>query len=298
MSIAERPNTSFEELAAAVDRAVERVEALTGDERERARELRAAIEAFHRPALVHIVRTLRDDPRGKELLFELVDDPNVHAVLALHGIVRADPVTRAERALATVRPYLQSHGGDVELVRIEGDTAFVRLHGSCSGCSMSAVTLREGVEEALVRMVDEISRIEVLDDQPTAAFIPLSSVGVKPGTTGNGWVRALPVDRVAPGTMVRFDVEIAPASGDDPAHVDSFIVTNVDSRIAVFRNECVHQGFSLDGGTLVDGVITCPWHGFRFDASSGECISAPNAQLGPVPTRIDDGHVWIRARGT
>lgn len=298
MSIAERPVSSFEELAAAVDRAVEQVEAMTGDERERARSLRTAIEAFHRPALVHIVRTLRDDPRGKELLFELVDDPHVHAVLALHGIVRADPVTRAERALATVRPYLQSHGGDVELVRIEGDTAFVRLHGSCSGCSMSAVTLREGVEEALVRMVDEITRIEVLDDQPTSAFIPLSSVGVKPGTAGNGWVRAIPVDQVASGAMVRFDVEIAPASGDDPAHVDSFVVTNVDSRIAVFRNECVHQGLSLDGGTLVDGVITCPWHGFRFDASSGECISAPNAQLAPVPTRIDDGHVWIRARGS
>lgn len=298
MSVTERPATTFEELAAAVDRATEQVEALTGDARERARDLKTAIEAFHRPALVHIVRTLRDDPRGKELLFELVDDPNVHAVLALHGIVRADPITRAERALATVRPYLQSHGGDVELVRIDGDTAFVRLHGSCSGCSMSAVTLREGVEEALVRMVDEITRIEVLDDQPTSAFIPLSAIGRKPGTADAGWVRALPIDEVVAGAMVRFDVEIAPASGDDPSQVDSFIVTNVDQRIAVFRNECVHQGLSLDGGTLADGVIICPWHGFRFDASSGECLSAANAQLGPVPTRIDDGHVWIRARGT
>lgn len=302
MSIAERPATqpaaaTFEELALAVDRAAEQVAALEGDARERALELQRAIEAFHKPALVHIVRTLRDDPRGKELLFELVDDPNVHAVLALHGIVRADPMTRGERALATVRPYLQSHGGDVELVRIEGDTAFVRLHGSCSGCSMSAVTLREGVEEALVRMVDEVARIEVLEDQPTAAFIPLSAIGRKPGAADTGWVRALPVDEVAPGTMVRFDVEIAPATSDDPAHVDSFVVTNIDSRIAVFRNECVHQGLSLDGGSLADGVITCPWHGFRFDASSGECISAPNAQLSQIPTRIDDGHVWIRAHG-
>lgn len=302
MSIAERPTAgtsgdSFEELALAADRAAERVAELEGDARERALDLQRAIEAFHKPALVHIVRTLRDDPRGKELLFELVDDPHVHAVLALHGIVRADPMTRGERALATVRPYLQSHGGDVELVRIEGDTAFVRLHGSCSGCSMSAVTLREGVEEALVRLVDEVARIEVLEDQPTAAFIPLSAVGRKPGTPDTGWVRALPVEAVAPGTMVRFDVELAPPTGDDPAHVDSFVVTNVDSRIAVFRNECVHQGLSLDGGQLADGVITCPWHGFRFDASSGECLSAPNAQLAPIPTRVDDGHIWIRARG-
>jgi Fe-S cluster biogenesis protein NfuA/nitrite reductase/ring-hydroxylating ferredoxin subunit len=303
MSIDERPaprtaSDSFEELALAVDRAAARVAELEGEAQERALDLQRAIEAFHKPVLVHIVRTLRDDPRGKELLFELVDDPHLHAVLALHGIVRADPMTRGERALATVRPYLQSHGGDVELVRIEGDTAFVRLHGSCSGCSMSAVTLREGVEEALVRMVDEVTRIEVMEDQPTAAFIPLSAVGRKPGSPpDSGWVRALPVEAVAPGSMVRFDVELAPPTGDDPAHIDSFVVTNVDSRIAVFRNECVHQGLSLDGGSLAEGVITCPWHGFRFDASSGECISAPNAQLAQIPTRIDDGHVWIRARG-
>lgn len=288
------PDEGFEALARAVDLAVERVAGLPHDAREPAEALQRAIEAFHRPALVHIVRTLRGDPRGKELLFELVDDPNVHAVLALHGIVRADPVTRAERALATVRPYLQSHGGDVELVRIEGETAFVRLHGSCSGCSMSAVTLREGVEEALVRLVDEITRIEVLEDQPTAAFIPLGSIGRKPDS---GWVQALPLDRVPSGAMVRFDIEVAPAAGDDPAQVDSFVATNIDQRIAVFRNECVHRGLSLDGGRLADGVITCPWHGFRFDASSGECLSAPNAQLAQVPTRVDAGHVWVRARG-
>ncbi|MFN3214992.1 MAG: NifU family protein [Acidimicrobiales bacterium] len=289
---------TFEDLAAAVDAAVAAIDALEGDARDRGRELQEAIEAFHRPALVHIVRTLRDDPRGKELLFELVDDPNVHAVFALHGIVRADPATRARQALTTVRPYLQSHGGDVELVRVEGDTAFVRLHGSCSGCSMSAVTLREGVEEALVRLVDEIERIEVLEDQPTAAFIPLSQVGRKPEAADTGWVQVLPLEAVAAGSMVRADVQIAPAAGGDPAIVDSFVVTNHDTRIAVFRNQCVHQGLSLDGGSFDDGVITCPWHGFRFDASSGECLTAANAQLTQIPTRVEDGHVWIRAAGS
>ena len=289
---------SFEELAGAVDDAVAAVEGLDGDARDRGLELQRAVEAFHRSALVHIVRTLRSDPRGKELLFELVDDPGVHAMFALHGIVRADPATRARQALATVRPYLQSHGGDVELVRVEGDTAFVRLHGSCSGCSMSAVTLREGVEDALVRLVDEVERIEVLEDQPTAAFIPLSQVGRKPLAEEAGWVRVLPVDAVVAGSMVRADVELAPASGDDPPIVDSFVVVNHDTRVAVFRNRCVHQGLSLDGGSLDGGVITCPWHGFRFDASSGECLTAANAQLTQVPTRVEDGDVWIRAAGS
>lgn len=282
---------AFEDLARRVDDARRALDALDPAARDAAVALQDAVEAFHRPVLVDIVRTLRADPRGKELLFALVDDPHVRAVLALHGIVRADPTVRAERALDAVRPYLRSHGGDVELARIDGGTAYVRLHGSCSGCSMSAVTLRETVAEALVGGVDEIAAIEVLDDQPTSAFIPVGSLGRKRET---GWVRGPAIDAVPAGTMRRFDVTIGDRRDDAP---DSFVLVNVDQRIAAFRNACVHQGRSLDGGLLDDGVLTCPWHGFRFDATSGECLTAPAAQLSPVPTRIDDGHVWVRAHG-
>ena len=87
------------------------------------------------------------------------------------------------------------------------------------------------------------------------------------------------------GGMLRFDV-------DD----HSFVITNIEHRFAVFRNACVHQGMTLDGGMIDDGVIVCPWHGFRFEASTGECISAPGAQLTPMPTRIDDDRVWVRVR--
>jgi nitrite reductase/ring-hydroxylating ferredoxin subunit len=146
---------------------------------------------------------------------------------------------------------------------------------------MSAVTLRDGVEEALVNGVEEITAIEVLDDEPTTAFIPLGAVGRKE----SGWVPGPQADAVPPGGMVRFDV-------DD----DSFIITNVDNRLAAFRNECVHQGLSLDGGLLEDGVLTCPWHGFRFQADTGECLTAPGAQLPQVPLRVAGGVISIRAR--
>jgi nitrite reductase/ring-hydroxylating ferredoxin subunit/Fe-S cluster biogenesis protein NfuA len=279
----------FEALAGAVDTAAARVADLDPATRAVAIELQDAIEAFHRPALVHIVRTLRDDPRGKELLFQLVDDPNVRAIFALHGIIKPDIMTRARIALDGVRPYLQSHGGDVELVRIENGRAAVRLQGSCNGCSMSAVTLREGVEEALVSGVEEIVGIDVLEDEPTTAFIPLSSIGRK--TNGEtGWVQGPATSDVAAGSMLRFDVD---TDGD----TDSFIVTNIGNTFAVFRNACVHQGMTLDGGMIDDGIIVCPWHGFKFEATTGECISAPGAQLSQIPTRLESGHVWIRARG-
>ena len=88
--------------------------------------------------------------------------------------------------------------------------------------------------------------------------------------------------------MLRFDIE------NQAGTMESFIVTNIGNRFAVFRNACAHQGNTLDGGMIDDGVLVCPWHGFRFDASDGVCISAPGAQLEQVPTRISDGHVWVR----
>jgi nitrite reductase/ring-hydroxylating ferredoxin subunit len=41
-------------------------------------------------------------------------------------------------------------------------------------------------------------------------------------------------------------------------------------------------------------TITCPWHGFRFDCLSGECLTAPQAQLEQVPVRVDGGQVMVR----
>lgn len=276
-----RPEPTFEDRARRVDDAIAAAQRLEGPAREAALELQGAVEDFHREALVAVVRALRADPRGKELLFELVDAPAVHAVLALHGIIRPGIQARAAAALDAVRPYLQSHGGDVELVDIVDGRARVRLHGACNGCSMSAVTLRDGVEEALVNGVEEITGIEVLDDEPTAAFIPLGSVGRKE----SGWVVGPEADAVPVGGMLRVDI-------DD----DSFIVTNIENRLAVFRNECVHQGMTLDGGMIDDGVLVCPWHGFRYEASTGECLSAPGAQLPQIPLRIDGGRIYIRAR--
>ena len=281
---------SFEQRAAAVDDALAAVRDLDPEARRVAEQLQASVEAFHRDALVHIVTTLKADEAGKALLFALVDDPGVRAVFGLHGIIRADPMTRAQAALDSVRPYLQSHGGDVELVRIEEGAAFVRLQGSCNGCSMSAVTLRDGVEEALVNGVDEVDRVEVLEDEPTSAFIPLGSVGVK-RTAETGWIAGPGVDEVPPGGMHRFDVDTG------LREPDSFVVTNIDNRFAVFRNACVHQGMTLDGGMVDDGVIVCPWHGFKFEATTGECISAPGAQLAQMPARVEDGKIWVRVAG-
>ncbi len=273
---------NFEALAQRVDTAVKEIEKLEPEARKKARQVKQAIEDFHRHGLTLIIQKLKADHPGKELLFELVDEPAVHSLFALHGLVRADPTTHAARVLEMVRPYMQSHGGDVELVKVEGDTAYVRLLGSCNGCSMSAVTLREGVEEALTNNVPSIQQVEVVPSDPEPA-------GLTIGLIERGWVEGPEVAGLEPGKAFRIE-------GEDGR---SAVVVRLESDFFAYRNECAHQGLPLDGG-MVDaeaGTLTCPWHGFCFDARNGECFTAPQAQLEQLPLKVEEGRVWVRLGG-
>jgi len=67
---------------------------------------------------------------------------------------------RVLKALERVRPYLQSDGGDIELVEISEDlTVKVKLTGACYGCPYSMMTLKAGVEQALMKEVPEIKGV-------------------------------------------------------------------------------------------------------------------------------------------
>lgn len=72
---------------------------------------------------------------------------------------------RVREALQIVRPYLQADGGDVELVQVTKDGIVeVRLTGACGACPMSQMTLRAGIERALMRYIPEIRRVEAVYD--------------------------------------------------------------------------------------------------------------------------------------
>ncbi|HPN36853.1 MAG TPA: NifU family protein [Melioribacteraceae bacterium] len=68
---------------------------------------------------------------------------------------------KVEEALKKIRPFLQADGGDVELVRVTEDGIVeVKLTGACVGCPMSQMTLRAGVERALLKEIPGIRRVE------------------------------------------------------------------------------------------------------------------------------------------
>lgn len=74
---------------------------------------------------------------------------------------------RVERALDGIRPYLEADGGNVNVHEITDDM-IVRLElvGSCSSCPMSSMTFKAGLEEAILKAVPEIRKVEALNLTP------------------------------------------------------------------------------------------------------------------------------------
>ncbi len=67
---------------------------------------------------------------------------------------------KVEEAIEKIRPYLQADGGDLELVEVTEDgTVKVRLTGACGGCPFAQITLKQGVENALKKMVPEVKEV-------------------------------------------------------------------------------------------------------------------------------------------
>ena len=67
---------------------------------------------------------------------------------------------KVEAAIDKIRPMLQADGGDVELVSVEDGIVKVRLQGACSGCPMSQMTLRNGIERVLQQQIPDIKAVE------------------------------------------------------------------------------------------------------------------------------------------
>jgi nitrite reductase/ring-hydroxylating ferredoxin subunit/Fe-S cluster biogenesis protein NfuA len=291
---------AIEEVARALDAATSRIAELEPLPRQVVTDSLDSLNTLHKVGLTTIVRRLKDDPRGKELLFELVDQPEVRMILAMHGIIRPDVTTQTRQVLEGVRAGLQTHGGDVELDSVRDGVVYVRLQGACNGCSMAAVTMRDGVEKALIEGVPGVTGVEVLPNDPTPTLIKLSEIGVgapredkTAELEASGWCRAVSLGAVEVGELEA--VTLRPTDGP-PVDV---IVVNAAGQLAAYVNECAHQGLPLDNAMIdaTEGTLTCPWHGFCYDSTTGECMTMPGAQLQQLPLRVEGDAVWVRTVG-
>jgi Fe/S biogenesis protein NfuA len=97
----------------------------------------------------------------------VIRNPNKPAAIVVEGLVRDDELSaEVETVIATdVNPALAAHGGFVTFVGHDSEgTAYLTMGGGCHGCSMSRMTMLEGVQSQLVEKVDGIERVRDLTD--------------------------------------------------------------------------------------------------------------------------------------
>ncbi|WP_236714230.1 NifU family protein, partial [Mycobacterium pseudoshottsii] len=138
---------------------------------ERASQLVREVVGLYGAGLERIMRLLSQpglDPDAHiDLAERLATDDLVASLLLVHGLHPHDVHRRVSDALDEVRPYLGSHGGDVDLIDVvtgrSGDiTVRLAFTGSCKSCPSSAVTLELAVQDAVRAAAPEIAAIEVV----------------------------------------------------------------------------------------------------------------------------------------
>lgn len=166
-------------LLARMDDLVTRLDALDAPIRDEVVELLDSIDILHRSALGH----LGDALGGDEIARLRTAHPAVDWLFDAYA-VGVDERAVAEAALAQVRPFIHSHGGEVQVLGVQGGIVSLRMGGSCAGCTASAVTLRDGIEEALREHLPGFVGVDVEEDDaaphapPTA--LPLVQITAPP----------------------------------------------------------------------------------------------------------------------
>ena len=147
---------------------VEQIESFPDDRARRLlHECLQSVLALHGEGLARILQLVNNaGAEGERVREVLIHDKLVRGLLLIHGLHPQSLEMRLQEALAKIRPYLQSHGGNVELLRLKNDVATLRLQGACKTCPSSTVTLELAVRQAIERACPDLLGFVVEGIQP------------------------------------------------------------------------------------------------------------------------------------
>jgi Fe-S cluster biogenesis protein NfuA/nitrite reductase/ring-hydroxylating ferredoxin subunit len=285
------------EQVARVEALLEQIESLPDPEaRETATELVGAVVELYGEGLDRVLSLATSDhPNGLDQA--LAGDELVSHLLLLHGLHPVPVRLRVEGALDEVRPYLDSHGGNVELLGVADGVARVRLEGSCSGCPSSTMTLKLAIEEAIHKAAPDVETVQaegVADEAPGPQLLQIETApgGGRSGeaeAVNGSWTELAAMPELVPERASRTEVSGQP-----------LLLLELDGTAYAYRPDCPACGSSLDGASLHGAELECPGCGRRFDARrAGRCLDSPALHMEPVPLlAADDGAVKVALGAT
>lgn len=152
--------------------------------RDQIQELVGHVLEFHTEGLAKMVDDVAElGSPGRALIDAWSRDAVVSGLLLLHDLHPVDAENRVLGALELVRPYLKSHGGNVQFLGLVDGVVHLRLEGHCHGCPSSTATLRNTIEKAIYEAAPDVAGIEVEGDAAAPAvsangFIALQQIKV------------------------------------------------------------------------------------------------------------------------
>jgi Fe-S cluster biogenesis protein NfuA/nitrite reductase/ring-hydroxylating ferredoxin subunit len=262
---------------------VEKIQQLPdSDAREMLEECLSSVLSFYGHGLERILRVIDErGADGEKVREALLADAGITGLLLIHGLHPIPLEKRLATALEKVRPYMQSHGGDVALVSLEDDRAVLRLEGHCKTCPSSTVTLELAVRTAIEEACPDLIDYEVQG-------IPQN--GADPNGTFEHKPNAAPEWMPVEGLLDLAEGEQKTIHPQD----DQLLVCRLAGGLYAYRDRCPGCNMPLHLGTLRDGVLSCA-KGHHFDAEhAGAGLDESAAlHLEPVPLLDKGGEVKV-----
>jgi Fe-S cluster biogenesis protein NfuA/nitrite reductase/ring-hydroxylating ferredoxin subunit len=271
---------------------VTRMEALLGEietlsdpnARSKAAEVVGVLLELYGEGLARMMEVVAEGEDRERAFDAFAEDELVSHLLLLHGLHPLDLETRVVRALEEVRPYLLSHGGNVELLGVEEGVARLRMQGSCSGCPSSTVTLKLAIEEAIQKTAPDLERIQAegVAEEPRPTIIAGPTLRKKekkrPQEDGASWTVVGGLPQLSSGEVLVKEVS------DEPV-----LFLKLGDDFYAYRHLCPGCGESLERGRLDGAELACSGCSRRYDVRrAGRCLNDPQLHMEPIPLLVDD----------
>jgi Fe-S cluster biogenesis protein NfuA len=203
------PEKADENVLQRIDALLQQSESLSDPKVKRLFEdtIRALMD-LHGEGLSRMLERLAEQDAGCEMIDVLAEDPAISSLLLVYNLHPKPLDVRVREALDSVRPYLESHGGSVQLLGISDEGAVnLQMQGSCHGCPSSAVTLKTSIEKAIYEKAPDVVsiRVEGMETPAVPEHSHRHSPNGRAGGEGNGFV---PIEQLTAGG---FHLPIAPA---------------------------------------------------------------------------------------
>jgi Fe-S cluster biogenesis protein NfuA/nitrite reductase/ring-hydroxylating ferredoxin subunit len=254
--------------------------------RSKAAEVVQVLLELYGEGLARMMDTIAEGEEREKTFDAFAGDELISHLLLLHGLHPLDVETRVVRALEEVRPYLQSHGGNVELLGVEGGVARLRMQGSCSGCPSSTMTLKLAIEEAIQKAAPDLEGIEaegVVEEPkpaPTIVAGPTLRKKEKKRSEENGasWMVVGGLPQLSGGGLLVKEISGEPV-----------LFLKLRDDFYAYRDLCPGCGESLEGGSLNEAELSCPGCGRSYEVRrAGKCVDDPQLHLEPIPLLVNE----------